>query len=64
MPLFDLIFDLNPYFGYSATFAYFSLSICHAARCVNFTVALGRRGAFFFLWEQDVYIWQHIHEKD
>ena len=57
MPLvFDsIIFDLNPYFGYSATFAYFSLHplwICYAARCVHFTVPSGRRGALFFLWEQ------------
>ena len=40
--MFDsIIFDLNPYFGYSATFVYFSLHplwICCAARCVHFTV--------------------------
>ena len=57
MPLvFDsTIFDLNSYFGYSATFVYFSLHpllICYAARCVYFTVPLGRRGALLFLWEQ------------
>ena len=57
MPLiFDnIIFNLNPYFGYSATFINFSLHplwIFYAARCVHFTVSSGRRAAFFFLWEQ------------
>ena len=42
MPLmFDsIIFDLNSYFDYSATFVYFSLHplwIYYAARCVHFT---------------------------
>ena len=51
----NIIFDLDTYFGYSATFVCFSLhplSICCAARCVHFTVPSGRRGALFFLWEQ------------
>ena len=66
MPLmFDsVIFDSNPYFGYSATFLYFSLHllwICYDARCVHFTVPSERRGAVLFLWEQ---IWQDIHQKD
>ena len=57
MPLIfdDIIFDLNTYFGYSATFVNFSLHplwIFYAARCVHFTVFSGRRAAFFFLWEQ------------
>ena len=57
MPLmFDsIIFDLNPYFGYSATFVYFSLYlmwICYAATCVDFTVPSGRIGTVFFLWQQ------------
>ena len=55
MPLmFDsIVFHLNPYFGYSANFAYLRLHplrICYAARCVHFTVPSGRRGALFFLW--------------
>ena len=54
--MFDsLIFDLNPYFGCSATFVYFNLHpllICYAARCAHFTVPSRRRGALFFLWEQ------------
>ena len=54
--MFDsIIFNLNPYFGYSAAFVYFSfhpLWICYAARCAHFTVPSGRRGALFFLWEQ------------
>ena len=51
----SIIMDLNPYFGYSATFVYFSLHplwICYAARCIHFTVPPGRRSALFFLWEQ------------
>ena len=60
MPLlFDrIIFDLNPYFGYSASFVYFSLYpllIFYAARYVQFTFPSGKRGAIFFLW-QDVHI--------
>ena len=51
--MFDsVIFDLNPYFGYSATFLYFSLHplrISYAARCVHFNVPSGRRGVLFFL---------------
>ena len=43
--MFDsIIFDLKPYFGKSATFAYFSLHplwICYAATCVHFTVPSG-----------------------
>ena len=54
--MFDsIVFDLNPYFGYSATFFYFTLHplwICYAARCVHFTAPSGRTGALFFLWEQ------------
>ena len=54
--MFDSInFDLNPYFGYSATFVCFSLHplwICYAARYVHFPVPSGRRGALFFQWEQ------------
>ena len=54
--MFDgIIFDINPYFGYSATLAYFSLhpmSVCYAARCVHFTAPSERRGALFFLWKQ------------
>ena len=57
MPLMfgSIIFDLNPYFGYSATFVYFSLHplwIYYAARCVHVTVPSGRSGALCFLWEQ------------
>ena len=56
MPLMfeSIIFDLNPYFGFSATFVYFILHlwICYAARCVHFTVTSGTRRALFFLWEQ------------
>ena len=51
----SITFHSNPYFGYKATFAYFSLHplwICYAARCVHFTVPSGRRGALFFLREQ------------
>ena len=51
----SIIFDLNPYSGYSASFIYFSLHplwISFDARCVHFTVPSGRRGALFFLWEQ------------
>ena len=51
----SIIFDLNPYFGCSATFVYFNLHpllICYAARCAHFTVPSRRRGALFFLWEQ------------
>ena len=49
------IFDLNPDFGYSATFVYFSLHplwICYSGRCVHFAVPSGRRDELFFLWEQ------------
>ena len=46
MPLmFDsIIFDLNPYFGYSASFIYFRLHrllLYYGARCVHFTVSSG-----------------------
>ena len=54
--MFDsIIFNLNPYFGYRATFFYFSLHplrICYDGRSVHFTVPSGRRDALFFLWEQ------------
>ena len=50
--MFDsIIFDLNPYFSYSATFVYFSLHplwICYAARCVHFTVP--SRGVHSSFW--------------
>ena len=52
---YSIIFDLNLYFGYSATFIDFSLHLLllyYAARCVHFTVSSGRRGALFFLWDQ------------
>ena len=51
----SIIFDLNSYFGYSATFVYFGLHplwIFYAARCVHFIVPSARRGALLFLWEQ------------
>ena len=51
--MFDSItFHSNPYFGYIATFIYFSqhpLCIFYTARCVHFTVPSIRRGALFFL---------------
>ena len=54
--MFDsIIFDLNPYLGYSATFVHFSLHplwICYAVRCVHFVVPSRRRGVLFFLWKQ------------
>ena len=56
MPLmFDsIVFNLNPFFSYSATFLYFGLNpllICYAARYLNLTLPSGRTGALF-LWEQ------------
>ena len=62
----SIIFDLNPYFGYSTTFVYFSLDplwICYAARCVYFTVPSGMRGALLPVGT-NLHIWQHIHQKD
>ena len=54
--MFDsIIFNLNPYFGYSATFVYFSLHplwICYTATYVHFTIPSGRRGAILLLREQ------------
>ena len=48
----NITFHSNPYFGYIATFIYFSqhpLCIFYTARCVHFTVPSIRRGALFFL---------------
>ena len=66
--MFDsIIFNLNPYFGYSATFVYFSLhplSICYAARCVyTFYCPLRKKRCTLHLVGTDVHIWQHIHQK-
>ena len=51
----SIIFDWNPYFGYSATFVYFSI-LCEFAILldvyIHFTVPSGRRGAVFFLCKQ------------
>ena len=43
------LFWLKYHFFYCGLYP---LSIYYAARCVHFTVPSGRRGTFFFLWEQ------------
>ena len=60
--MFDsIIFDLNPYFGYSTTFVYFSLHppwACYAATALS-----GRRGALFFLWNRCTHLAAHSSKR-
>ena len=62
MPLmFDsIIFDLNPYFGYSAAFVYFSLHLCEFTMLLDVYILLSPQEEEV---GTDAHIWPHIHQK-
>ena len=65
--MFDSItFHSNPYFGFNATFVYFSKQPVNLLCCqmCTFYCPLRKKRSTLFPHGTDLNIWQHIYQKD